>query len=296
MRNGIIVSIEAIAREEPMPIIHLDEATYRTAVPASELALFTRTADADLRARGLFIGESLKVIERALASGAHARSMLLPEKLLDDTLPAIKRVLAADPSAPVYVAPRTLFKQITGYEVLRSALCVFARPELRDVRELLTSVDAQRVAVLEDIGNSTNVGAIFRSAAALGIDAVLVTPSCHDPLFRRAARVSMGTVFQVPWTRIGTMRAWAHEGVPLLHDAGFKVAAMALSENSISLDDARLRECGKLAVVMGTEGEGLADETIATCDYTVKIPMAHDVDSLNVAAASAVAFWELRAR
>ena len=155
---------------------------------------------------------------------------------------------------------------------------------------------ARRVAVLEDIGNSTNVGAIFRSAAALGIDAVLVTPSCHDPLFRRAARVSMGTVFQVPWTRIGSVQAWAGEGVRQLHDLGFKVAAMALSDDSVPMDDMRLRAEGKLAIVMGTEGEGLAAATIDAADYTVKIPMAHDVDSLNVAAASAVAFWELRVR
>ena len=262
---------------------------------AKELALFTRTADADLRARGLFIAESLKVIERAQATGARVRSMLLPEKLLDTTVPAIERALAADESAPVYVAPKALFK-VTGYEVVRSALAVFERPALPSVPELVAETGARRIAVLEDIGNSTNVGAIFRSAAALGIDAVLVTPSCHDPLFRRAARVSMGTVFQVPWTRIGHVQAWAQEGVPLLHGLGFKVAAMALSDDSVSLDDASLRACGKLAIVLGTEGEGLADATIEAADYTVKIPMAHDVDSLNVAAASAVAFWELRAR
>ena len=279
-----------------MPIIHLDEAMCEDAAIAKELALFTRTADADLRARGLFIAESLKVIERAQATGARVRSMLLPEKLLDATAPAIERALAADESAPVYVAPKALFKKVTGYEVVRSALAVFERPALPSVSELVAATGARRIAVLEDIGNSTNVGAIFRSAAALGIDAVLVTPSCHDPLFRRAARVSMGTVFQVPWTRIGHVQAWAQEGVPLLHDLGFKVAAMALSDDSVSLDDASLRACGKLAIVLGTEGEGLADATIEAADYTVKIPMAHDVDSLNVAAASAVAFWELRAR
>ena len=284
-----------------MPIIHLDEAMCENGALASELALFTRTADADLRARGLFIAESLKVIERAQAAGARVRSMLLPEKLLNATMPAIERALASPVGAaggetPVYVAPKALFKRITGYEVVRSALAVFERPVLPSVPGLVAATGARRIAVLEDIGNSTNIGAIFRSAAALGIDAVLVTPSCHDPLFRRAARVSMGTVFQVPWTRIGSAQAWAQEGVPLLHDLGFKVAAMALSDDSVPIDDAGLRACGKLAIVLGTEGEGLADATIEASDYTVKIPMAHSVDSLNVAAASAVAFWELRAR
>ena len=284
-----------------MPIIHLDEAMCDDGALTGELALFTRTADADLRARGLFIAESLKVIERAQAAGARVRSMLLPEKLLDATMPAIERALAASADGavgevPVYVAPKALFKNITGYEVVRSALAVFERPALPSVPELLSATGARRVAVLEDIGNSTNIGAIFRSAAALSIDAVLVTPSCHDPLFRRAARVSMGTVFQVPWTRIGRVQAWEEDGIPLLHDLGFKVAAMALSDDSVPIDDAGLRACEKLAIVLGTEGEGLARATIDAADYTVKIPMAHGVDSLNVAAASAVAFWELRAR
>ena len=282
-----------------MPIIHLDENAFANdahASSASEFALFTRTADADLRARGLFIAESLKVIERAQASGARVRSMLLPEKLIDATMPAIERALDGDADVPVYVAPKALFKKITGYEVVRSALAVFERPALPSVPEVAAATGARRIAVLEDIGNSTNIGAIFRSAAALSIDAVLVTPSCHDPLFRRAARVSMGTVFQVPWTRIGSEQAWAEEGVPLLHDLGFKVAAMALSGDSVPIDDAQLASEGKLAIVLGTEGEGLADATIAAADYTVRIPMAHQVDSLNVAAASAVAFWELRAR
>ena len=231
-----------------------------------------------------------------MVAGAVPRAMLLPEKLLEGTMPVIERALAANASTPIYVASKTLFKEITGYEVVRSALAVFERPSLPNATELLDGLGARRVAVLEDIGNSTNIGAIFRSAAALGIDAVLVTPSCHDPLFRRAARVSMGTVFQVPWTRIGSVQSWAGEGIPLLHDLGFKVAAMALSDESISLDDEALRSCEKLAIVLGTEGEGLSQATIDASDYTVKIPMAHDVDSLNVAAASAVAFWELRAR
>lgn len=279
-----------------MPIITLEQTGDADVERGEDFSLFTRTADAELRERGLFIGESLKVIERAMAAGAVPRAMLLPEKLLEDTMPVIKRALAADVSTPIYVAPKALFKEITGYEVVRSALAVFERPSLPNATELLDSLGARRVAVLEDIGNSTNIGAIFRSAAALGIDAVLVTPSCHAPLFRRAVRVSMGTVFQVPWTRIGSVQSWAGEGIPLLHDLGFKVAAMALSDESISLDDKALRSCEKLAIVLGTEGEGLSQATIDASDYTVKIPMAHDVDSLNVAAASAVAFWELRVR
>lgn len=279
-----------------MPIIRLEQVGGEEAERGEELSLFTRTADVDLREKGLFVGESLKVIERAMAAGATPRAMLLSEKLLEETMPAIERALAADASTPIYVAPKAVFKEITGYQVVRSALAVFERPALQSAAELLASAEARRVAVLEDIGNSTNIGAIFRSAAALGVDAVLVTPSCHDPLFRRAARVSMGTVFQVPWTRIGSVQAWAGEGIALLHDLGFKVAAMALSDDSIALDDEDLRTCEKLAIVLGTEGEGLAQATIDASDYTVKIPMAHDVDSLNVAAASAVAFWELRVR
>ena len=279
-----------------MPIITLEQTGNADIERGGDLSLFTRTADAELRERGLFIGESLKVIERAMAAGAVPRAMLLPEKLLEGTMPVIEHALATDSSTPIYVAPKALFKEITGYEVVRSALSVFERPSLPSATELLDRLGARRVAVLEDIGNSTNIGAIFRSAAALGTDAVLVTPSCHDPLFRRAARVSMGTVFQVPWTRIGSVQSWAGEGIPLLHDLGFKVAAMALSDVSISLDDKALRSCEKLAIVLGTEGEGLSQATIEASDYTVKIPMAHGVDSLNVAAASAVAFWELRVR
>ena len=279
-----------------MPIITLEQTGDADVERGEDFSLFTRTADAELRERGLFIGESLKVIERAMVAGAVPRAMLLPEKLLEDTMPVIERALATDASTPIYVAPKALFKEITGYEVVRSALAVFERPSLPNATELLNSLGARRVAVLEDIGNSTNIGAIFRSAAALGVDAVLVTPSCPDPLLRRAARVSMGTVFQVPWTRIGSVQSWAGEGIPLLHDLGFKVAAMALSDESISLDDEALRSCERLAIVLGTEGEGLSQATIDASDYTVKIPMAHDVDSLNVAAASAVAFWELRVR
>ena len=196
---------------------------------------------------------------------------------------------------PVYTAPREVLAGLTGYELTRGILCAMRRPPLPTVEELCAG--ARRVAVLEGIVDPTNVGAAFRSAAALGIDAVLVTPTCCDPLYRRAARVSMGTVFQVPWTRIGDApEQWPHPGLERLGKLGFQTAAMALREDSLSIDDPRLRQADKLAIVLGTEGDGLADHTIAGCDYTVRIPMAHGVDSLNVAAASAVAFWELRAR
>ena len=193
-------------------------------------------------------------------------------------------------------ADRELLAQLTGFALTRGVLCAFRRPAPRTVEQVCAH--ARRVAVLEGIVDSTNVGAIFRSAAALNMDAVLITPSCCDPLCRRAVRVSMGTVFQVPWTRIGDQpgEEWPQGGIAKLRSLGFKTAAMALDDNSVSLDCPELKECEKLAIIMGTEGDGLSQHTIAACDYTVKIPMAHGVDSLNVAAASAVAFWELRAR
>ena len=198
------------------------------------------------------------------------------------------------PQAPVLHVSDELFTQVTGYKIIRGPVAAFERPPLPDPVALLKN--ARRVAVLEDVGNFANIGSAFRAAHAFGIDAVLVTPSCHDPLFRRASRTSQGTVLQVPWTRIGSKRQWAEEGVPLLHAAGFKVAALALEDDSLALGDPRLISENKLAMVLGTEGAGLFPQTIAASDYTVKIPMAHGVDSLNVAAASAVAFWELRVR
>lgn len=276
-----------------MPIIHLD------GLDDPRLAVYSGMTDSQLRdcpdsANGLFIGESRKVIERALAADVRMRSLFMEEKWLDQTMPVVERALSVDPDMPVFVATCEQFHALTGYEVTRGALAAFERPALPSVEELLAG--ARRVAVLEDVVNYTNIGAVFRSAAALGIDAVLVTPSCHDPLYRRAARVSMGTVFQVPWTRIGSARDWAAEGVPLLRSLGFATAALALADDAIYLHDARLRDCERMALVLGTEGDGLAASTIAACDYTVKIPMDHDVDSLNVAAASAVAFWELRTK
>ncbi|WP_241157369.1 RNA methyltransferase [Adlercreutzia sp. ZJ242] len=252
----------------------------------------TCPADPNRLADGLFIGESKNVIERALAAGIEPFALLLEDCWLDATRPLIERLLARDPSLPAFVATREQMRALTGFTRTRGALAAFLRPPLPRAEDLLAG--ARRVAVLEDVTNYTNVGAIFRSAAALGVDAVLVTPACHDPFYRRAARVSMGTVFQVPWTRIGSGRDWTREGLPLLRAAGFTTCALALSDDSVPLQDRRLRACDKLALVLGTEGDGLAPATIAACDYTVRIPMDHAVDSLNVAAASAVAFWELR--
>lgn len=243
---------------------------------------------------GLFIGESANVVQRAMDSGLLPLSFFLEPRWLPRTQPLIDQAWQRDPGIPVYVAPHEVFRGVTTYEVTRGALAAFARPPLPPARQLLAG--ARRVAVLEDITNYTNIGAIFRSAAALGVDAVLVTPRCHDPYYRRAARVSMGTVFQVPWTRIGEGGDWAQEGVPLLHEFGFTVAALALADDALPLDSPQVAACEKLALVLGTEGDGLAAGTIAACDFSVVIPMQHAVDSLNVAAASAVAFWETRPR
>lgn len=251
-------------------------------------------AGSEAKERGLFIAESSKVAHRALDAGVIPWSLFMERKWLGKSCDLVDRVLADDPSTPVFVASPEQFRRVTGYQVTRGALAAMVRPPLPSVEEAVHG--ARRIAVLENINNYTNIGAIFRSAAALEIDAVLVTPTCHDPLFRRAARVSMGTVFQVPWTRIGNVGSWAEEGVPLLHRLGFKTVALALSEDALSLDDSRLAGQERLALVLGAEGDGLALDTIARCDCTVRIPMRAGVDSLNVAAASAVAFWELRAR
>ena len=249
--------------------------------------------DPERLTNGLFVAESRNVIDRAMAGGYSPFCLFVEECWLSSSRDLFERMLAQDPTLPVLVATHEQMRAVTGYQTTRGPLAAFHRKPLPSVAELLGA--ARRVAVLEDVTNYTNIGAIFRSAAALGVDAVLVTPACHDPLYRRASRVSMGTVFQVPWTRIGADRPgdWASDGVELLHALGFTTVAMALSDDSISLRDERLACCDKLAIVLGTEGDGLAASTIAACDYTVRIPMAHDVDSLNVAAASAVAFWEL---
>ena len=266
-----------------------------------QLDAYARLTEAQLRSRlepekGIFIAESSKVIERALDGGMQPLSFLMDQKWVEPLRPLVERAsFEQGADLPVYVLPHDELKKLTGFELTRGALAAFRRPPLPAVEDVLAG--AQRVAVLEDITNFTNVGAIFRSAAALGVDAVLVTPTCCDPLYRRCVRVSMGTVFQVPWTRIGaTKEDWPGAGLDLLHHLGFKTAALALSHDSVTLDDPQLKAEEKLALVLGTEGDGLAAETIAQCDYTVLIPMQHGVDSLNVAAASAVAFWELRAR
>ena len=261
---------------------------------APELDPYARLTQNQLRNRlepekGIFIAESPKVIDRALDAGYKPVSLLMERKQI--TGPAAG-ILSRCGDAPVYTADREMLAELTGFELTRGVLCAFRRPAPRPVEELCKN--ARRVAVLEGIVDSTNVGAIFRSAAALNMDAVLINPSCCDPLCRRAVRVSMGTVFQVPWGQMGETPAdWPEKGMDILHSLGFKTAAMALSDRSVSIDDEQLAKEPKLAIVLGTEGDGLAAGTIASCDYTVKIPMSHGVDSLNVAAASAVAFWQL---
>ena len=257
---------------------------------APELDVYARLTEAQLLnrfepAKGMFIAESPKVIHRALDAGCEPVSILVERsRMVGESLDVINRC----EGVPVYTADLDVLTQLTGYQLTRGLLCAMRRPKLPTVEEVLSG--ARRVAVLEDVQNPTNVGAIFRSAAALGMDAVLLTPACSNPLYRRSCRVSMGTVFQVPWTYM------EENWIETLRSQGFKTAAMALSDNSVSIDDPVLRREEKLAVVLGTEGDGLAAVTIEDCDYTVKIPMYHGVDSLNVAAASAVAFWELRAR
>ena len=261
---------------------------------APELDPYARLTQNQLRNRlepekGIFIAESPKVIDRALDAGYKPVSLLMERKQI--TGPA-QEILTRCGDVPVYTADREMLAELTGFELTRGVLCAFRRPAPRPVEELCKN--ARRVAVLEGIVDSTNVGAIFRSAAALNMDAVLINPSCCDPLCRRAVRVSMGTVFQVPWGQLGETPAdWPEKGMDILHSLGFKTAAMALSDRSVSIDDEQLAKEPKLAIVLGTEGDGLAAGTIASCDYTVKIPMSHGVDSLNVAAASAVAFWQL---
>ena len=261
---------------------------------APELDPYARLTQNQLRCRlepeiGIFIAESPKVISRALDAGYEPVSLLMERRQI--TGPAAE-ILTRCGDAPVYTADRELLAGLTGFELTRGVLCAFRRPAPRSAEELCKA--ARRVAVLEGIVDSTNVGAIFRSAAALNMDAVLINPSCCDPLCRRAVRVSMGTVFQVPWAQLGETPAdWPGQGLARLRAMGFKTAAMALSDRSVPIDDEALAAEPKLAIVLGTEGDGLAHATIAACDYTVKIPMSHGVDSLNVAAASAVAFWQL---
>ena len=272
---------------------------------------------------GIFIAESPKVIERALDAGCVPMSFLMEkkhvktqakeilarcEKLQSQDIKQTDKmeaengnssmaaehdipVCTAECEIPVYMAEIEVLAKLTGYQLTRGMLCAMYRPTLPSVEQLCKN--ARRVAILENVVNPTNIGAIFRSAAALGMDAVLLTSACADPLYRRASRVSMGTVFQIPWTYFDKNASWPDGAMDVLHKLGYKTAAMALRDDSVSIDDEKMMAEEKLAIVLGTEGDGLADHTIADCDYTVKIPMTHGVDSLNVAAASAVAFWQL---
>ena len=277
-----------------MPLIQLNDLSDRRLRPYSGMTDGQLKRGEGFRRdnpQGLFIGESARVIERALDAGVRPTSMLVDERWLAHDRAIVDRVQASFPEAPVFLATAEQHHELTGYEVVRGALACFERPEPNSIDDVLGG--ARRIAILEDITNYANMGAIFRSAAALGLDAVLITPSCHDPYYRRCARVSMGAVFQVPWARIEGDRDWAPAIVPRLRERGFTTVALALRENSIDLRDQRLAEAERLAIVLGTEGEGLLDSTIAACDFTVRIPMHHGADSLNVAACAAIVFWEL---
>ena len=261
---------------------------------APELDIYARLTENQLfhcyePEEGLFIAESPKVIERALDAGYMPVSFLLERK---HVCGQAREILARCEGVPIYVAELEILTRLTGFPLTRGALCAMRRRLPPEVKEICA--EACRVVVLENVMNPTNIGAIFRSAAALNMDAVLLTPGCCDPLYRRAIRVSMGTVFQIPLTYLSRKTAeWPQPGIKFLRELGFKTVAMALNEEAVSIRDQRLAAEKQLAIVLGTEGEGLTDDTIADCDYTVRIPMAHGVDSLNVAAASAVTFWEL---
>ena len=265
-----------------------------TDLSAPALDVYARLTETQLRSRvepekGVFIAESPKVIALALDAGYQPLSLLMERRHIEGQA---RELIARCPDIPVYTADRALLSTLTGYPLTRGILCAMRRPQLASPETLCRN--ARRIAVLEGVVDATNVGAIFRSAAALGVDAVLLTPTSCDPLCRRAARVSMGTVFQVPWTRIGSEASqWPHLGLDALRRMGFRTAALALRDDTLSIDDPRLAAEPRLAILLGAEGDGLAPATIASCDYTVRIPMSHGVDSLNVAAASAIAFWQL---
>lgn len=259
---------------------------------APELDIYARMSEGQLLNRhepekGMFIAESPKVVARALDAGYVPVSILVEDRHVKGEA---GEIIERCGQIPVFTAEFEVLKQLTGFGLTRGMLCAMYRPQLPSVEQICRN--ASRIAILERVVNPTNVGAIIRSAAALNMDAVLLTSDCSNPLYRRAIRVSMGTVFQVPWTFLG-QEEWPERGIELLHEMGFKTAAMALSDQSVGIDDPALMAEEKLAIVLGTEGDGLAGETIAGCDYTVRIPMSHGVDSLNVAAASAVAFWQL---
>ena len=263
---------------------------------APELDVYARLSEGQLLNRaepekGMFIAESPRVIERALDAGCVPVSFLSEDRHIEKEA---KEILERCGEIPAYVASFDVLTQLTGYKLTRGMLCAMYRPRLRTPEEVCQG--ARRIAVLESVVNPTNVGAIFRSAAALNMDGILLTSDCSDPLYRRSLRVSMGTAFQIPWTYFDKQITWPAEGQAFLKEQGFQTVAMALRDDTVNIDDPGLHKEEKLAIVLGTEGEGLASQTIASCDYTVKIPMSHGVDSLNVAAASAVAFWELGKR
>ena len=261
------------------------------------LDVFVRLTGAQLRSRlepekGVFIAESPTVIEVALDSGCEPVALLTDERLINGS---VQKIIDRCGGVPIYSASREVLEKLTGFALTRGALCAMKRPRQKTLAELLDG--ARTVAVLETIADSTNIGAVFRSAAALGVDAVLVTPDCCDPLCRRAVRVSMGTIFRVPWGVIGEDHEdWRRRGIDLLHSHGFKTAAMALTDDSVNIDDEALMKEEKVAIILGTEGTGLSRSTIENSDYTVKIPMSNEVDSLNVAAAGVIAFWQLTRR
>ena len=260
---------------------------------APELDVYARLSEGQLLNRaepekGMFIAESPRVIERALDAGCVPVSFLSEDRHIEKEA---KEILERCGEIPAYVASFDVLTQLTGYKLTRGMLCAMYRPRLRTPEEVCRG--ARRIAVLESVVNPTNVGAIFRSAAALNMDGILLTSDCSDPLYRRSLRVSMGTAFQIPWTYFDKQITWPAEGQAFLKAQGFQTVAMALRDDTVNIDDPGLHKEEKLAIVLGTEGEGLASQTIASCDYTVKIPMSHGVDSLNVAAASAVAFWQL---
>ena len=265
---------------------------------APELDVYARLTEAQLLNKdhpedGLFIAESPKVISRALDGGYEPVSVLVEKKQVLEDAETIA-VLGKCGNVPVYTAEFEVLTKLTGFKLTRGMLCAMKRRRLPGLQEICNGCD--RIAVLENVMNPTNVGAIFRSAAALHMDAVILTGGCSNPLYRRASRVSMGTVFQIPWTFVNNSVIWPEEGMKILRELGFKTAAMALKEDSASIDDPELMKEDKLAVILGTEGDGLAPETIADCDYTVMIPMSHGVDTLHVASSSAVAFWQLGKR
>ena len=260
---------------------------------APELDVYARLSEGQLLNRaepekGMFIAESPRVIERALDAGCVPVSFLSEDRHIEKEA---KEILERCGEIPAYVASFDVLTQLTGYKLTRGMLCAMYRPRLRTPEEVCQG--ARRIAVLESVVNPTNVGAIFRSAAALNMDGILLTSDCSDPLYRRSLRVSMGTAFQIPWTYFDKQITWPMEGQAFLKEQGFQMVAIALRDDTVNIDNPGLHKEEKLAIVLGTEGEGLTSQTIASCDYTVKIPMSHGVDSLNVAAASAVAFWEL---